>query len=282
MTQSSKSLPHLLAVLHLPPLPGSPGVPHDSAFRVMQGVMKTAFKEADELMKAGVHGLVLENYGDVPFYKDHVPSETVAACAALGVQLRSRYPKAWLGLNLLRNASLDAMKTAAVLGFDFIRVNVLSGAAVTDQGEIEGNAALVLRERARLHAPVQIWADILVKHSLPIYPSTVESSIHDLSQRGGADAIIVTGDRTGALMDLSQLKKAGNLASEAGVPLVLGSGATPESLADIAPHVQAIIVGSTLRRGGYAGEPLDKKRLMKFMSAYKALARPVKKTRAIR
>ena len=57
-----------------------------------------------------------------------------------------------MGINVLRNDAQAAMGIAAASGASFVRVNVLSGAMLTDQGLIEGQAAELLRLRRQLEA----------------------------------------------------------------------------------------------------------------------------------
>src|SRR5207253_3086060 len=65
---------NLIGMLHLPPLPGSPR----SAMSMAQ-LIDHALRDAEALAAGGVHGLMLENFGDVPFFPGRVPAETIAA-----------------------------------------------------------------------------------------------------------------------------------------------------------------------------------------------------------
>src|SRR5919112_5093978 len=105
------------------------------------------------------------------------------------------------GVNVLRNDALSALAIAAATGAAFIRVNVHTGAYVTDQGIIEGDAYATLRKRAALAPDVLIFADSLVKHATPLG----DVSPKDLRERGLADAVIVTGSETGAAADPARL-----------------------------------------------------------------------------
>ena len=64
-----------------------------------------------------------------------------------------------LGVNVLRNDALSALAIAAATDCSFIRVNVLSGAAWTDQGYIEGRSPKLLY-RDRLRCDITIMADV--------------------------------------------------------------------------------------------------------------------------
>ncbi len=74
-------------------------------------------------------------------------------------------------MNVLRNDALAALGVAVAAGADFIRVNVHTGAMLTDQGIIQGEADQTLRMRRYLNAErIQIFADVLVKHAVPLGP----------------------------------------------------------------------------------------------------------------
>jgi membrane complex biogenesis BtpA family protein len=174
-----------------------------------------------------------------------------------------------IGINVLRNDAFSALAIAAVTGANFIRVNVLSGVTATDQGLIEGQAADLMRERIRLNAQsVQILADVHVKHAKSLSSSNLAIAIEETAGRGGADGIIISGDTTGRAPDLSVINEALAAAKHVGVPVYLGSGATPALMSSF-PSQLRIIVGSTLRRDGKPGAPLDSKRIKAFMDAAK-------------
>lgn len=263
--------PRLIGVLHLPPLPGAPRAV-GSASEVIERAGIQMLQEARSLQSAGFDGLILENFGDTPFLAEKVGSETVASLAILAAALREsvRVP---LGLNVLRNDASAALGIATVTDFDFIRVNVWTGAAVTDQGIVQGQAAHVLRERSRLASAVRVYADICVKHARMLSTDDPVLAFEEATLRGGAEAAILTGRTTGRAVDLEDLKRVGRVARDHGVPLYIGSGATAETAADLLKHAHGIIVGSTLRKNGRAGAPLDPARIRHFIKAARTSGR---------
>jgi len=87
-----------------------------------------------------------------------VPPHTVAFMTALGRELRRRFDVP-LGVNVLRNDSASALAIAAAVNAAFIRVNIHTGARLTDQGLIQGTAHQTLRYRKLLGCDVKIFAD---------------------------------------------------------------------------------------------------------------------------
>ncbi len=262
---ASTKLPSLIGVIHLPALAGAPGSRHLDPSTALQEAGSLAVQEAAALSKAGFQALIIENFGDTPFYKSEVPPETIACMSVIAAAVREAVPRAKLGINILRNDARAALAVAAITGCDFIRVNVLSGVVATDQGMIEGQAATLLRERDRLGADIQILADAHVKHATTLSTQDLDLFIEELALRSGADGVIVTGKTTGRLLDLALLKQAHSTAKRIKTPLYIGSGVNADNLEQVAGHTDGIIVGSALRQGGLAGAPLEAKRIREFL-----------------
>lgn len=256
--------PLLLGVVHLPPLPGAPGASVPASF------LSRAVADARTLFEAGFHGVVVENHGDAPFFKDHVPPETVAAMAIACRAVREVAPEGCaVGVNVLRNDTLAAVGIAAAAQLDFLRVNVLTGAVVADQGLIEGRAAEVLRARARLAPWVRILADVRVKHAAPLASRPLAEEVADLVGRGGADWLIVTGARTGAATDLGGVAEV--RAAARGTPVIVGSGVTAQTAAATARAADGMIVGTALKFDGVVGNPVDPVRAHALVEASKSV-----------
>jgi membrane complex biogenesis BtpA family protein len=267
-----KKLPQLVGVIHLNPLPGAPGASHLSPDQALQQAGARAVKEAAVLAKNGFDGIILENFGDIPFFKSQVGPETIASLAVIAAAVREVAPKVSLGINVLRNDAKSALAIAAVTGADFIRVNILSGIAATDQGLIEGCAAELLRERIRLGAGhIAILGDVLVKHAVTLSTNTLELAMEENSLRAGSEGLIVTGDTTGRAPDVNLIDRALTISKHLGVPLYLGSGVSVELLKQLKPGAR-VIIGSAIRKGGKAGAPLDLPRIKKFKTAFKSYA----------
>ena len=225
----------IFGMVHLQALPGAP------LFTSMSDVLELALHDARSLATGGCDGFVIENFGDRPFTRGRVEAETIAAMTRVITEI-VREVHLPFGVNVLRNDALSAIGIAAATGAAFIRVNVHTGAAVTDQGIIEGDAYATLRKRAALAPDVLIFADHLVKHATPMG----EVSAKDLRLRGLADAIIVTGAETGAAADPSRLRE---LRAVVDAPLLVGSGLTAENAAQFA-DADGAIVGTSIKTNG--------------------------------
>ena len=243
--------PALIGVLHLPPLPGSPRWQGD-----FEAVRRFALADAAAYLAGGADGLVVENFGDAPFFASAVPSHTVAAMARIAAEVVEAAAGLPVGINVLRNDAQAAMGIAAASGASFVRVNVLSGAMLTDQGLIEGRAAELLRLRRQLEATeVGIFADVLVKHAYPLAPQPIGEAVEDCLGRAGADGVIVSGVATGAAPDPADLAAARSAAGSA--PVLIGSGCHGGNASSLGASADGVIVASSLKRDGLLANPVD-------------------------
>ncbi len=249
----------VVGVLHLLPLPGSPGWGGQ-----MEAVVSRALREARIMEDGGVDGLLVENYQDAPFHPGPVPPETVAAMARVtsAVRKSAGIP---VGVNVLRNDALGALGVAAATGASFIRVNVHIGSMFTDQGLLQGRAHKTLRKRRELQAEVAILADVLVKHATPPPGTTLETAARDTWHRGLADGLILTGTETGSRLDPGMVERV-RTALPPETRIWVGSGATPDTVADLLEMADGIIVGSALQEGGRAGGGVEARRVRDFMA----------------
>src|SRR5687768_5061960 len=253
----------LVGVIHLPPLPGSP-----RATMTALEAARSAARCARALV--GYDAVIVENFGDTPFFATSVPPVTVAAMTACALAVREATPSLALGINVLRNDASAALAIAACTGASFVRVNVHTGARVTDQGVVEGDAATTVRLRKALGAEgVAIWADVDVKHSAPLgAPRPLAQEVEDLTKRAMAEVVLVTGEGTGKGVDLERLASVKKAA--ASVPVLVASGATTGTLSALATHADGVIVGTALRKGGIPGGPIDPALAKEFADAFRS------------
>ncbi len=249
----------LIGVVHLQPLPGAPRWGGN-----LEQVIEFAVKDALAYQRGGAHAISLENFGDVPFTKGNVGPETIAAMAAAGRAVRAAVNLP-LGFNVLRNDARAGLALCAACGGSFVRVNVLTGAMLTDQGIIEGNAYEVIRYRERICPTAAILADVHVKHAVPLGNCSINGAARDALSRGLADALIVSGTGTGLATDLADVQNVRATCPKAKV--LIGSGVTAENVADYLPLADGFIVGSSLKSGGEIAKPVDPKRVAALVKA---------------
>ena len=249
----------LIGVVHLKPLPGAPQ--HRAS---MAEIIKFAVADAIAYERGGAHAVFIENFGDVPFTKSAVAPETLAAMAAAGCAVRTAV-KLPLGFNVLRNDGIAALALCAACGGDFVRMNVLSGAMLTDQGLIEGDAYNLLRRREQIAPHAQIFADVHVKHAVPLGDWSLEDAANDTLERGLADALIISGVGTGKAADLEDVRRVRAACPHA--KILLGSGVNLANVNSFLQIADGVIVGSSLKRDGKLSNPVDAKRVAALVKA---------------
>lgn len=251
----------VIGVIHLPPLPGSPG--YDGG--PMEALVVTALAEAGRYRAGGVDGLIVENHGDIPFSKPDALGPETAACMAViarAVREESRLP---IGINVLANGAIPALAIAKASGAGFVRVNQWANAYVANEGIIEGPAAAATRYRAWIGArDVKIFADVHVKHGA--HAIVADRTIQELARDAeffDADVAIATGQRTGDSATEEELR---TIADGTSLPVAVGSGVTPANVGAMFAVADAVIVASWLKRDGVWWNEVDPDRLATFMA----------------
>jgi membrane complex biogenesis BtpA family protein len=251
----------LIGMIHLSPLPGSPRYNGDG----ISGAVDAALRDAKALQKGGIDALLIENYGDLPFKPAPTDPETVASMTAIGQEV-SKQVDLPIGVNVLRNGAIAALAIANVIRARFIRVNVFAESLLTDQGIIDACAHDLIRFRKQLGAlDVAVFADVRSKHAAPLSSRPVEESARDAAYRGMADALIVTGPRTGAEPDKDQLHRI-----RVSVPdkrILIGSGLTKQNAVKLLREADGAIVGTHLKENGIIEKSVDESRVKELVRA---------------
>jgi len=248
----------LIGMVHLPPLPGSPR--WDGS---MERAIAGALADARALVDNGMDALIVENYGDAPFTPGRVAAATVAAMTVIAHEIHRAFPQAPLGINVLKSDARSALAVAAAVGARFIRVNVLAGVVVADQGLVHTDAHDLLRDRRLLGTDVAIFADVQSKHAVPLAPVELEAQARDLAARCLADGLVVTGRATGEATPIGDLKRVRSVVPD--LPILVGSGVTPESAPELLSLADALIVGTSLKRDGDVNAPVDPARVRRLV-----------------
>ena len=262
----------VVGMVHLPALPGAPRYDADGG---REAIHEAARRDAERLDAGGVDALIVENFGDAPFYPESVPRHVVADLTALVGTVRA-VTDCPVGVNVLRNDGPSAVAVAAATGAAFVRVNVHVGARVADQGVLEGRAHETMRLRERLDADVRVLADVGVKHSAPLGRRESERDaelLGDAVERGLADGVIVSGAGTGRATDRDDVRAAVTARDDRGLgaPVFVGSGVTAETVGDTLTLADGVIVGSAFKQGGDASNPVSVARVERVVASADAV-----------
>lgn len=250
----------VIGVVHAHPLPGSPAYDGEP----VEDIFTAAVEDARAYQAAGLHGLIVENHGDIPFLKpDAIGHETAAVMSVLAerVRVETHLP---VGINVLANAAHVALAVAKASQAGFVRVNEWANAYVANEGIIEGPAGTAMRYRAWLRARnVRVFADVHVKHGA--HAIVADRSIPELVRDAeffDADVLIATGQRTGDAATLAEIE---TIKAAAALPVVVGSGVDEDNVADILAVADGAIIASSLKRDGVWWNEVDPDRARSFM-----------------
>ena len=229
--------------------------------------------DARSLVDGGVDALLLENFGDAPFYPESVPTHVVATLTALTRDLVEAVSVP-VGVNVLRNDAEAAVSVAAATGARFVRVNVHTGTTVTDQGLLEGRAHETLRLRDRLDASVAIYADVQTKHGRPLAGHRdVDRLARETVERALADGVIVTGAATGERPSIDTVERVSRALTTVDtdgepIPVFVGSGVNQSTVVDcLEAGADGLIVGTAFKTGGVTANEVSTRRVRALIDA---------------
>jgi membrane complex biogenesis BtpA family protein len=264
----------LIGVIHLPPLPGSPGY-RRARFPDVGGstwgfedVVEYAVSQARVYESAGFDGVIVENYGDKPYSLRASVGQVAAMVRIVSSVVKSTSIP--VGVNMLRNSGYEAFYVAYVSGARFIRVNSLCEMRISQEGILRPEARRLSRALEELLAyddlysgRLAVMADIGVKHSSPLVQSqSLQDMIRDCIERSGIPvySLIVTGARTGEEPGYDRVEEALPVARDLGVQLYIGSGVTHTNITKYWSIADGFIVGTSVKIGGRTENPVSEEK----------------------
>ena len=252
----------LIGMVHVGALPGTPWASSSPT-----ELIRRAVAEAIVLDRAGFDGLIIENMHDRPYIHGEHGPETIAVMTAVAMAVRAATPRLACGIQILSGGNREALAVALAAGLSFIRCENFVFAHVADEGLLHrAEAGPLLRYRRSIGAEhIAVLCDIKKKHAS--HALTADLAIGDVAHGAeffGADGVIVTGVATGQPTDPDDVAQA---RAATRLPVLVGSGVTPESVADLFRHADALIVGSYVKRDGQWDQPIDAARCRAVVKA---------------
>ena len=254
----------LAAMIAVKPLPGAPRNAGDD-----EAIVASALSDLRHYKKAGVDAIVLENSHDLPYIKPPLPKPAVKLMTRIAREIRRAFSGP-IGIQMLEAANESALEIAHAADLDFLRVEGYVFAHVGGAGIIEGCAGQLLRKRKELDCEqIKVFADVKKKHCS--HALTGDLDITDEIKQAEfflVDGIIVTGARTTEPPSAAELRR---VRKAAHVPIVIGSGMTPDNIKTYYSLADGFIVGSTFRKDGNFLGDLEPKRLDTFTKVFQGL-----------
>jgi membrane complex biogenesis BtpA family protein len=255
----------LVGMIHLGALPGSP-----RATQSVDAIVAQAAAEAKLLARAGFDALMIENMHDAPYVNAPQTPEIVSVMTRAALAVRDAAPKLPLGVQVLSLGAKEALAIALASGGSFIRCENFVFAHVADEGLMpDAQAGPLLRYRRAIGAEhIAVLADIQKKHAS--HAITGDTPIDELARAAeffGADGVIVTGVATGREASPDDVRRVRDATR---LPVLVGSGVTPDNAHTLLEHADAMIVGSWYKRAGRWDNPPDEARARALVAAVRA------------
>lgn len=249
----------LIAMAHLPPLPGTPLYDSEAG---MESIVDAVRVDLKILLETGFNAVMFCNEGDRP-YSLNAGYDGVAALTRVVSELGPRDRP--FGVDFLWDPKA-ALAAAAATGASFMR-EVTTGVYESDMGMWNTDAAGLLRERRRLGADdVAVFMNVTPEFASPIGRRTVGEVARSAAVSSLADAILVSGPMAGAEPDIEALREAKEAVGE-DVPVLVNTGAKSSNIAAFLEVADGAIVGSDLKREGHTWNPVDRDRVERFLQA---------------
>jgi uncharacterized protein len=252
----------VIGVIHLKPLPGAPRYDGEE----VRAIYAAAAADARTLAAGGIDGIIVENASDLPFSRpEDIGPETVAALTAACLEVRAA-TELPIGITCVANGAIPALAIAKAVGARWVRVNQWVNAYVANEGLLNGPAPAAMRYRSMIGArDVAIFADVHVKfgaHAITADRSIAEQATD--AEWFDADVLIATGARTGSP---TQPREVSSVRAGTNLPVIVGSGLSPEQVPDLFGVADGAIVGQWLKVDGKWWNKVDAKRVEMLMNA---------------
>src|SRR3990172_8818318 len=182
----------IVGVIPLPPPPGYPTSPG------IEKVVEKALGDLEALEAGPVDGVLVENESDRP-HRVEAARETIAAMTRVTRELVLSALKAKIGVEILLNDPEASLAAAAMSGASFIRTDYFVDPMERPEhgGSMRIDPEGLLRYRRSLGADaILILADVQVKYARMLVERSLAESAR-LAREAGADAVAVTGAKTG-------------------------------------------------------------------------------------
>jgi membrane complex biogenesis BtpA family protein len=246
----------IIAMAHLPPLPGSPLYDEDAG---IDGLVDAVQTDIDALQQGGVDAIMFGNEGDRPYLTKATP-ESLAAMAVVVARVAPQL-KVPFGVNYLWDP-VASVALAHATGAGWVR-EVFTGVYDSDMGLWVPDAAAAVRLRRTLHDDCLLFYNINAEFASPVGSRSNAAKAKSAVFASLADAVCVSGPMTGEAVELSNLHEVKEAIPD--TPVIANTGVRKENAREILAVADAAIVGTSFKRGGITWNPVEAARVSAFM-----------------
>lgn len=254
----------VIAMVHLPALPGSPLHDADGG---LEAIIASAAHDLDALQSAGVDAVMFGNENDRP-YELNVDDASTATMAYVIGCLRKQI-KVPFGVNVLWDPKAS-IALAAATGAAFVR-EIFTGTYASDMGSWTPDAGAALRYRNHLNrADLVMLYNVSAEFAWSLDRRALADRARSAVFSSLPDAVLVSGQITGEAAALSDLEAVKTVLPD--MPVLANTGVTHATLPDVLAIADGCVVGSSLKVDGNTWNAVDAERARDFM----AIARQVR------
>lgn len=249
----------LIAMAHVPPLPGTPLYDHVEGVDGLIGHVK---RDVDHLLAGGFDAVIFCNEGDRP-YRLHAGPEASAVMTRVATECKPTDRP--FGVDYLWDEQC-ALAVAVGSGAAFMR-GVVTGAWESDMGAWAPDPARLLRDRRAFgRDDLAVFANVTPEFASSTGGRTPADVARSTVVSSMVDAILVSGPMAGAGPDVVTVASVRE-ALDPSVPVLLNTGSRAETIAEFFKYADGCIVGSSLKRDGYTWNEVDPERVKRFVDA---------------
>ncbi len=252
----------IIAMVHLPALPGAPL--YDPA-QGTESMLDTVKRDLVALQQAGVDAVMFCNENDRP-YQFHTSAATVAAMGYLIGRLRQEVSVPY-GVDILWDP-VSAVALAHAAEARFVR-EVFTGLYESDMGMWQSRAAEAVRLRAQLGDTerVRLLFNVSAEFASPLGRRSVAEIAKSVAFSSVPDAICVSGPMTGSAVEESELQAV--VESVGGTPVFVNTGVRSDNVEQYLAIADGAIIGTALKRDGKTFNAVDPDRALRLMTIVK-------------
>jgi len=249
----------IIAMAHIPPLPGTINYDSDAG---MEYLIERTAADVKHLVAGGVDAIMFCNEDDRP-YSLEASLEQVAAMTRVITELRPK--EIPFGVDFLWDP-MAAIGMAVATGASFVR-EVFTGVYESDMGLWAPDAAEALKLRRNLGGDeILAFFNVAPEFCSPLGTRTVAERAWSSAVSSLADAILVSGPMAGVEPDFIDIESAKEKLAQK-IPVFLNTGAKVTNIEKYLKVADGVIVGSSLKEDGYTWNPVDPRRVEKFIAA---------------
>ena len=258
-----KTTKPIIAMVHFPALPGSPL--YDSKLG-LDYIVDSAEKDLAALQNAGVDAVMFGNENDRP-YEFNVNQVTTATMAYVIGSLKNKINVPF-GVNVLFDP-MSSIALAASTGAHFVR-EVFTGSYASDMGMWNTDAGKAMRYKNSLNRKdLLMFYNVSAEFAYSLDRRSVAERSKSTVFSSIPDAILVSGQITGELADLNDLKEVSLIIPD--TPILVNTGVNIDNIETILKISDGVIIGSSLKVDGDTWNSVDPQRASNFMQKVKKI-----------